>query len=191
MIHVHPSSVVDEGARIGGGTRIWHYVHVSAPCEIGVNCVLGQGVFVGRNVVIGNRVKVQNNVSIFEGVILEDDVFCGPSMVFTNVINPRSFIERKHEFRSTRVGRGASLGANCTVVCGVSIGEYAMVGAGAVVTHDVAPHALMVGVPARQLGWISREGDRIDLPIEGTAEARCASGVVYRLDGRRLVVSDE
>lgn len=191
MIHVHPSSIVDEGARIGTGTRIWHFVHISAPCDIGENCVLGQGVFVGRNVVIGNRVKVQNNVSIFEGVTLEDDVFCGPSMVFTNVINPRSFIERKHEFRPTRVGRGASLGANCTVVCGSTIGSYAMVGAGAVVTHDVAPYALMVGVPARQVGWVSREGDRLELPPEGSAQTRCARGVLYRLHGRTLSPIDD
>jgi len=158
---LHPSSFVDEGAVIGKGTKIWHFSHVMSGARIGENCVLGQNVFVGRNVVIGNRVKIQNNVSVYEGVILEDEVFCGPSMVFTNVINPRSEIERKTEFKTTLVKRGATLGANCTIVCGVTIGRYAFVGAGAVVTKDVPDYALVVGVPARQVGWMSRHGHRL------------------------------
>jgi len=158
---VHPSSFVDEGAKIGAGTKIWHFCHVMRGAQIGENCVLGQNVFVGRNVRIGNRVKIQNNVSVYEGVILEDEVFCGPSMVFTNVINPRSEIERKSEFKTTLVKRGATLGANCTIVCGVTIGRYAFIGAGAVVTKDVPDYALMVGVPARQVGWMSRHGHRL------------------------------
>jgi len=158
---VHPSSYVDEGAEIGAGTKIWHFCHVMSGARIGENCVLGQNVFVGRNVRIGNGVKIQNNVSVYEGVILEDDVFCGPSMVFTNVINPRSEIERKSEFKTTLVKRGATFGANCTIVCGVTIGRYSFIGAGAVVTKDVPDYALMVGVPARQVGWMSRHGHRL------------------------------
>lgn len=183
----HQSAVIDDGADIGGGTRIWHFVHVCASARIGRNCVLGQNVFVGERTVIGDRVKIQNNVSVYEGVTLEDDVFCGPSMVFTNVINPRAFVERKDEFRATRVGRGVTLGANCTVVCGVLIGEYALVGAGAVVTGDVPAHALMVGVPARRAGWVSREGERLDLPVSGEGEATCPrTGERYRLSGGKL-----
>ncbi len=158
---LHPSSFVDDGVEIGAGTKIWHFCHVMSGARIGENCVLGQNVFVGRNVVIGNGVKIQNNVSVYEGVVLEDDVFCGPSMVFTNVINPRSEIERKTEFKTTLVRRGATFGANCTVVCGVTIGRYAFVGAGAVVTEDVPDYALVVGVPARQVGWMSRHGHRL------------------------------
>ncbi|MFN8896781.1 MAG: acyltransferase, partial [Pseudomonadota bacterium] len=149
---VHPSAIVDEGARIGEGTRVWHWVHVSAGARIGARCSLGQGVFVGNDVVIGDNVRIQNNVSVYDAVTLEDDVFCGPSMVFTNVHNPRSAVPRKDEYRRTRVRRGATLGANCTIVCGTTIGEHAFVGAGAVVSRDVPAYALVVGVPARRIG---------------------------------------
>jgi UDP-2-acetamido-3-amino-2,3-dideoxy-glucuronate N-acetyltransferase len=171
---IHPSAIVDPGAAIGAGTRIWHFVHVSTGARLGVDCSLGQGVYVGGQAVIGDRVKIQNNVSVYDAVILEDDVFCGPSVVFTNVFNPRAAVVRKHEYRVTRVGRGASLGANCTLVCGVTIGRYAFVGAGAVVTHDVPDFALVVGVPARQIGWMSRHGEKLDLPLDGShAQATC------------------
>ena len=183
----HPTAIVDEGASIGAGTRIWHWVHVSAGARIGSGCSLGQGVFVGNRVVIGANCKIQNNVSVYDNVTLEDDVFCGPSMVFTNVVNPRSHVSRKREYRDTIVRRGATLGANCTVVCGVTIGEYAFIGAGAVITRDVKPHALMVGVPARQIGWMSRHGERLDLPLDGTAEAACpVTGAIYRLQDGNL-----
>ncbi len=165
---VHPTAVVDEGAQIGAGTRIWHFSHIMPTARIGEGCNLGQNVFVDNNTVIGNHVKIQNNVSVYNGVILEDYVFCGPSMVFTNVINPRSEIERKSEFKTTLVRRGATIGANATIVCGVTIGRYALIGAGAVVTTDVPDYALMVGVPARQVGWISRHGHRlVDRDEEG------------------------
>ncbi|HPP16557.1 MAG TPA: DapH/DapD/GlmU-related protein, partial [Dictyoglomaceae bacterium] len=155
---VHESSYIDEDVKIGEGTKIWHFSHILKGSKIGRNCVLGQNVMVGPNVKIGNNVKIQNNVSVYEKVEIEDDVFCGPSMVFTNVINPRAFIERKHEFRKTLVKKGATIGANATIVCGVTIGEYALVGAGAVVTKDVPPYALVVGVPARQIGWVCKCG---------------------------------
>ena len=183
----HETAIVDEGAVIGEGTRIWHWTHVCAGARIGRDCTLGQNVFVANGVVIGDRVKIQNNVSVYEGVILEDEVFCGPSMVFTNVINPRSAVPRKHEYKKTIVRRGATLGANCTIVCGVEIGRYAFVGAGAVVTKDVPDYALVVGVPARQIGWMSEHGERLDLPVEGEGEARCpATGVLYRLENRQV-----
>ncbi|WP_366656149.1 acyltransferase [Fodinicurvata sp. EGI_FJ10296] len=156
---IHSSAIVDDGALVGPGTRIWHWVHVSAGARIGSGCSLGQGVFVGGRAVIGNGVKIQNNVSVYDDVIIEDDVFCGPSMVFTNVYNPRAHVSRKDEFRQTHVGRGATLGANCTVVCGITIGAYAFVGAGAVVTRDVPPHALVTGVPGRVKGWVSHAGE--------------------------------
>ncbi len=159
---VHESSYVDDNVEIGEGTKIWHFCHVLKNTKIGKNCVLGQNVMVGPNVVVGNRVKIQNNVSVYEGVELEDDVFCGPSMVFTNVINPRSFIERKQEFKKTLVKKGASIGANATIVCGVTIGKYAFIGAGAVVTKDVPDYALVVGVPARQIGWVCKCGVRLE-----------------------------
>ncbi len=179
---IHATAIVDAGATLGAGTRIWHWVHVSAGARIGAGCSLGQNVFIGNRVVIGDRVKIQNNVSVYDNVTLEDEVFCGPSMVFTNVYNPRSAVERKHEYRDTLVRRGATLGANCTVVCGVTLGRYAFIGAGAVVKGDVPDFALMVGVPARQIGWISRHGERLALPLEGEAEARCPhSGERYRL----------
>jgi UDP-2-acetamido-3-amino-2,3-dideoxy-glucuronate N-acetyltransferase len=188
---VHETSIVDAGATIGKGTRIWHWVHVCGGAVIGENCSLGQNVFVGNKVVIGNSVKIQNNVSIYDNVTLEDGVFCGPSMVFTNVYNPRAEIERKDEFRDTLVKKGATLGANCTIICGVSIGEYAFIGAGAVVNKDVPDYALVVGVPARQIGWISKFGERLDLPLEGNAEGICAqTGTVYRLSANRLECVD-
>ncbi len=157
-IYIHQTSIVDEGAQIGSGSKIWHFCHVMGTAEIGENCVLGQNVFIGNKAVLGNNVKVQNNVSVYEGVICEDDVFLGPSMVFTNVINPRSAVNRKEEFKKTWVKKGVSIGANATIVCGTTLGEYCFVGAGAVVTKDVKPYALMVGVPAQQKGWVSRSG---------------------------------
>lgn len=169
----HPSAVVDDGAVIGEGSRIWHFVHVCAGARIGKGVSLGQNVFVGNKVVIGDNCKIQNNVSVYDNVVLEEGVFCGPSMVFTNVYNPRSLIERKSEYRSTIVRRGATLGANCTIVCGVEIGEFAFVGAGAVVNKSVPAYALMVGVPARQIGWMSQYGEQLDLPLAGDAVVLC------------------
>jgi UDP-2-acetamido-3-amino-2,3-dideoxy-glucuronate N-acetyltransferase len=189
-VTIHPTAIVDEGAQIGEGSRIWHWVHICGGARIGRACSLGQNVFVGKDVVIGNNVKVQNNVSVYDAVTLEDDVFCGPSMVFTNVYNPRSAVTRKDEFRRTLIRRGATLGANSTIVCGVTVGEYAFVGAGAVVNHDVPDYALMVGVPAHQIGWMSQHGERLDLPLSGNAETVCEhTGKRYELrDGRcRLV----
>lgn len=170
---VHPSAIVDEGASIGAGTRVWHFAHVCAGARIGEGCSLGQNVFVGNDVRIGKRVKIQNNVSVYDAVTLEDDVFCGPSMVFTNVHNPRAAVERKSEYRRTLVRRGATLGANATIICGVTVGRYAFIGAGAVVTRDVPDFALMAGVPARRIGWMSRHGERLELPLEGNGEALC------------------
>ena len=178
----HNTAIIDEGARIGDGTRIWHWVHVSAGAVIGERCSLGQNVYVGNRVVIGNNVKIQNNVSVYDNVTLEDDVFCGPSMVFTNVYNPRSAVSRKDEYRDTVVRSGATLGANSTIVCGITIGRYAFVAAGAVVNRSVKDYALVAGVPARQIGWMSRHGTRLDLPLRGTASARCAAtGETYLL----------
>jgi UDP-2-acetamido-3-amino-2,3-dideoxy-glucuronate N-acetyltransferase len=185
----HPTAIVDPGARIGDGTRIWHWVHVCASASIGRNCSLGQNVFVGNRVSIGDNVKIQNNVSVYDEVTLEDDVFCGPSMVFTNVYNPRSAIPRKDEYRKTLVRQGATLGANCTIVCGVTIGRHAFIGAGAVVNRDVPDFALMLGVPARQAGWMSRFGERLLLPLSGEGSAVCAhTGERYRVSGSRCVL---
>jgi UDP-2-acetamido-3-amino-2,3-dideoxy-glucuronate N-acetyltransferase len=170
---IHPSAIVDDGAEIGDGSRVWHFVHVCGGARIGKSVSLGQNVFVGNKVIIGNRCKIQNNVSVYDNVTLEEGVFCGPSMVFTNVYNPRSLIERKDEYRDTLVKRGATLGANCTIVCGVTIGAFAFVGAGAVVQRDVPDFALMVGVPARQIGWMSAYGEKLDLPVDGVAETTC------------------
>lgn len=179
---IHPSAIVDEGAQIGDGSRVWHFVHVCSGARIGQGVSLGQNVFVGNQVTIGDRCKVQNNVSVYDNVTLEEGVFCGPSMVFTNVHNPRALIERKNEYRNTLVKKGATLGANCTVVCGVTIGEFAFVGAGAVVNKDVKPYALMVGVPARQIGWMSEFGEQIPLPLHGEGQYTCPhSGQMYVL----------
>ncbi|MGA1225633.1 MAG: acyltransferase [Phycisphaerales bacterium] len=183
----HPSAIVEEGASLGEGTRVWHFTHVCGGATIGARCSLGQGVFVGNDVRIGDNCKIQNNVSIYDAVTLEDDVFCGPSMVFTNVYNPRSAIVRKNEYRPTLVRYGATLGANCTVVCGVTIGEFAFIAAGAVVNRDVPPYALIAGVPGRRIGWMSAFGHRLDLPVEGVGEAVCPeSGERYRLERDRL-----
>jgi len=183
---IHPSAIVDPGAQLGEDCRVWHFAHISSGARIGSRCSLGQNVFVGNDVRIGDNVRIQNNVSVYDAVTLEDDVFCGPSMVFTNVYNPRAAVSRKAEYRPTLVKRGATLGANCTIVCGVTVGRYAFVGAGAVVNRDVPDHALMVGVPARQIGWMSRHGARLELPLNGDANAVCpATGERYRLnDGR-------
>lgn len=186
-ISVHPSAIVDEGAKIGEGSRIWHFTHVCAGARIGKGVSLGQNVFVGNRVVIGDHCKIQNNVSVYDNVTLEEGVFCGPSMVFTNVYNPRALVERKSEYRDTLVKRGATLGANCTVVCGVSIGAYAFVGAGAVIQKDVPDFALMVGVPARQIGWMSAYGERLSLPLRGEGSETCPhTGEIYTLSGTHL-----
>ena len=184
----HESAIVDEGAKIGKGTKIWHFSHVCSGAVIGNACSLGQNVFVGNQVVIGNNCKIQNNVSVYDNVTLEDDVFCGPSMVFTNVYNPRSAVSRKNEYRDTFVGQGATLGANCTIVCGVTIGRYAFIGAGAVVNKDVPDYALMVGVPVRLIGWMSEYGEQLDLPLSGHEEAQCPhTQQRYRLNERKLL----
>jgi UDP-2-acetamido-3-amino-2,3-dideoxy-glucuronate N-acetyltransferase len=184
---VHPTAVVDEGAQIGEGSRVWHWVHVCGGAKIGKDVSLGQNVFVGNKVIIRDHCKIQNNVSVYDNVTLEEGVFCGPSMVFTNVYNPRSLIERKSEYRSTLVKKGATLGANCTIVCGITIGEYAFVGAGAVVNKDVKPYALMVGVPARQVGWMSEYGEHLELPLHGQAQVTCQyTSDVYTLNSNYL-----
>jgi UDP-2-acetamido-3-amino-2,3-dideoxy-glucuronate N-acetyltransferase len=170
----HPSAIVDDGAQIGEGSRVWHFVHVCGGARIGKGVSLGQNVFVGNKVTIGDYCKIQNNVSVYDNVRLEEGVFCGPSMVFTNVYNPRSLIERKDEYRDTLVKRGATLGANCTIVCGITVGEFAFIGAGAVVNKDVPAYALMVGVPARQIGWMSEFGEQLSLPLHGDGEAVCS-----------------
>ena len=189
---IHPSAIVDAGARIGEGCRVWHFVHICGGARIGRNCSFGQNVFVGNDVTIGDNVKIQNNVSVYDAVMLEDDVFCGPSMVFTNVYNPRSAVSRKAEYRRTLVRRGATLGANSTIVCGTTIGRYAFVGAGAVVNRDVPDHALMLGVPARQAGWMSRHGERLDLPLAGDGAATCpATGEAYVLRSGRCGLREE
>jgi UDP-2-acetamido-3-amino-2,3-dideoxy-glucuronate N-acetyltransferase len=180
---IHETSIIDEGAQIGDGTRIWHWVHVCAGAHIGSNCSLGQNVFVGGKVVIGSNVKIQNNVSVFDNVTLEDDVFCGPSMTFTNVYNPRSAVPRKDEYRPTLVRKGATLGANCTIICGTTIGAHAFIAAGAVVNKNVPDFALMAGVPARHIGWMSRYGEQIPLPFEGEGEYQCPhTSEVYILE---------
>jgi len=195
---IHPSAIVDDGAQLGAGCRVWHFVHICGGARIGAGCSFGQNVFVGNDVTIGSNVKVQNNVSVYDAVTLEDDVFCGPSMVFTNVYNPRAAVVRRAEYRRTLVRQGATLGANCTIVCGVTIGRHAFVGAGAVVQRDVPDHALVVGVPARRIGWMSRHGERLDLPALADAgsqrEAVCpATGERYVLRGKvcQLIDSED
>lgn len=183
----HETAIVDDGAQIGEDSRVWHFVHVCGGAKIGKGVSLGQNVFVGNRVVIGDHCKVQNNVSVYDNVFLEEGVFCGPSMVFTNVYNPRSLIERKDQYRDTLVKKGATLGANCTIVCGITIGAYAFVGAGAVVNKNVPAYALMVGVPAKQIGWMSEFGEQLDLPLQGQAQVTCShTGAVYQLDGTTL-----
>lgn len=182
--YMHDSAVVDDGAEIGEGSRVWHFVHVCSGARIGKGVSLGQNVFIGNKVTIGDKCKVQNNVSVYDNVHLEEGVFCGPSVVFTNVYNPRSLIERKDQYRDTFVKKGATLGANCTIICGVSIGAYAFVGAGALVNKDVPPYALVVGVPAKQIGWMSEFGEQLNLPITGSGQASCSeSNITYNLIG--------
>ena len=186
---IHPSAIVDDGAQLGADCRVWHFVHISAGARIGARCSFGQNVYVGNDVSIGNNVKIQNNVSVYDAVTLEDDVFCGPSRVVTNVYNPRAAVTRKDEYRRTRVKQGATLGANSTIVCGTTIGRYAFIGAGAVVNRDVPDFALMVGVPARQIGWMSRFGERLALPVSSAqpVEATCPNtGDRYRLVDHHL-----
>lgn len=186
-VMIHHSAIVDEGAQIGEGSRVWHFVHVCGGARIGKNVSMGQGVFIGNKVTIGDNCKIQNNVSVYDNVHLEEGVFCGPSMVFTNVYNPRSLIERKDEYRDTLIKKGATLGANCTIVCGVTIGEYAFVGAGAVINKDVPAYALMVGVPARQIGWMSEYGEQLNLALEGQGEAVCQhTGDRYVLENEHV-----
>lgn len=190
-VQIHPSAIVDDGAIIGEGSRVWHFVHVCSGAVIGKGVSLGQNVFVGNRVTIGDQCKIQNNVSVYDNVHLEEGVFCGPSMVFTNVYNPRSLIERKDQYRSTLVQKGATLGANCTIVCGVTIGSFSFVGAGAVINKDVPAYALMVGVPAKQIAWMSEFGEQLDLPLCGTGSAACEhTGCVYELSGSELIKRD-
>jgi UDP-2-acetamido-3-amino-2,3-dideoxy-glucuronate N-acetyltransferase len=180
---IHESAIIDDGAQIGEGSRVWHFVHVCGGAIIGKSVSLGQNVFVGNKVTIGDKCKIQNNVSIYDNVHLEDKVFCGPSMVFTNVYNPRSGVERKDEYLDTLVKKGATLGANSTIICGVTIGEYAFIGAGAVINKDVKPYALVVGVPAKQIGWMSEFGEQLDMPIEGNGEVICGNtGACYKME---------
>ncbi|MBK3871213.1 UDP-2-acetamido-3-amino-2,3-dideoxy-D-glucuronate N-acetyltransferase [Stutzerimonas frequens] len=187
----HPSAIVDEGAQIGEGSRVWHFVHVCGGARIGKGVSLGQNVFVGNKVAIGDNCKVQNNVSVYDNVTLEEGVFCGPSMVFTNVYNPRSLVERKDQYRDTLVKRGATLGANCTIICGITIGEFAFVGAGAVINKDVPAYALMVGVPARQIGWMSEFGEQLTLPVQGEGQVICPhTGARYVLSSSVLTKVD-
>ena len=189
---VHETAIVDDGAQIGANSRVWHWVHVCAGAKIGSNVSLGQNVFVGNKVIIGDKCKIQNNVSVYDNVYLEEGVFCGPSMVFTNVYNPRSLIDRKGEYQDTFVKKGATLGANCTIVCGTTIGKFAFVGAGAVVNKDVSAYALMAGVPAKQIGWMSEYGEKLDLPILGNAQTKCKyTGQQYYLRGDKLTVGNQ
>lgn len=192
LYYADPSAILDDGVQIGEGSRVWHFVHICGGAKIGKNVSLGQNVFVGNRVTIGDSCKIQNNVSIYDDVHLEEGVFCGPSMVFTNVYNPRSLIERKEEYRPTLVKKGATLGANCTVVCGITIGKFAFIGAGAVVNKDVPAYALMVGVPAKQIGWMSEYGEKLDLPTQGNGQSVCEhTRQTYHLKGDTLTVGND
>ncbi len=186
----HPTAIVDDGAQIGADTRIWHWVHISGNAKIGARCSFGQNVYVGNKVIIGDNVKVQNNVSVYDNVTIEDDVFCGPSMVFTNVYNPRSAVSRKDEYRDTLIKKGATLGANCTIVCGNTVGQYAFIGAGSVVNRDVPDYALIVGVPGKQIGWMSQYGERLELPLHGKGESVVCphTGMKYTVVGNECRV---
>ena len=188
---IHETAIIDDGAQIGEGSRIWHWVHVCGGAKIGRDVSLGQNVFVGNRVIIGDHCKVQNNVSVYDNVTLDEGVFCGPSMVFTNVYNPRSLIERKDEYMSTLVKKGATLGANCTIVCGVTIGEYAFIGAGAVINTDIKPYALMVGIPAKQKGWMSKYGEKLKLPLTGNVKITCPNTeTTYKLSGEKITATE-
>ena len=189
--NAHKTAIVDEGAQVGDDTRIWHWVHVCGGARIGAGCSLGQNVFVGNKVIIGNKCKIQNNVSVYDNVYLDEGVFCGPSMVFTNVYNPRSLIERKDEYQDTFVKKGSTLGANCTIVCGITVGKFAFIGAGAVVNKNVPDYALMVGVPSKQIGWMSEHGEKLDLPVLGNAQTTCKhTGQQYQLKNDQLIVGN-
>ncbi len=188
---IHSSAIIDEGAKIGESTRVWHWSHVCSGASIGSNCSLGQNVFIGNDVIIGNNVKIQNNVSIYDNIRISNDVFCGPSMVFTNVRNPRSAINRKSEYKKTIVLKGVTFGANSTIVCGVEIGAHAFVGAGALINKDVKDFALMVGVPAKQIGWMSKYGERIELPINGNGEWKCPhTNTLYELNNGNMKIKE-
>ncbi|MDC0455142.1 acetyltransferase [Candidatus Pelagibacter sp.] len=189
---VHKTAIIDKGAKIGTGSRIWQWVHVSAGAQIGSDVSLGQNVFVGNKVIIGDKCKIQNNVSVYDNVYLEEGVFCGPSMVFTNVYNPRSLIERKDEYQNTFIKKGATLGANCTIVCGITVGKFAFIGAGAVVNKNVPDYALMVGVPSKQIGWMSEHGEKLDLPVLGNAQTTCKhTGQQYQLKNDQLIIGNK
>jgi UDP-2-acetamido-3-amino-2,3-dideoxy-glucuronate N-acetyltransferase len=188
---VHETAIIDDGAKIGTGSRIWQWVHVCAGAKIGSDVSLGQNVFVGNKAIIGNKCKIQNNVSVYDNVYLDEGVFCGPSMVFTNVYNPRSLIERKDEYQDTFIKKGATLGANCTIVCGITVGKFAFIGAGAVVNKNVPDYALMVGVPSKQIGWMSEHGEKLDLPVLGNAQTTCKhTGQQYQLKNDQLIVGN-
>ena len=189
---VHETAIIDDGAKIGTGSRIWQWVHVCAGAKIGSDVSLGQNVFVGNKVIIGDKCKIQNNVSVYDNVYLDEGVFCGPSMVFTNVYNPRSLIERKDEYQDTFVKKGATLGANCTIVCGITVGKFAFIGAGAVVNKNVPDYALMVGVPSKQIGWMSEHGEKLDLPVLGNAQTTCKhTGQQYQLKNDQLIIGNK
>ena len=190
-VFIHETSYIDDDVSIGGGTNIWHFNHILKNCKIGQECSFGQNVVIGPHVTIGNKVKIQNNVSVYEGVTLEDGVFCGPSCVFTNVNNPRSEIDRKREYRKTLVKRGSTLGANCTIICGVTLGKFSFIGAGAVITKDVPDYALMIGVPGEQVGWISEYGEKLNLPITGNEKATCKhTNQIYQLQNNKVILLD-
>ena len=189
---VHETAIIDEGAKIGANSRIWHWTHVCAGAEIGRDVSLGQNVFVGNKVIIGDKCKIQNNVSVYDNVYLEEGVFCGPNMVFTNVYNPRSLIVRKNEYKDTFIKKGASLGANCTIICGITVEKFAFVGAGAVANKNIPAYALMVGVPAKQIGWMSQFGEQLDLPLTGNSSTVCQhTGDVYLLEENSIMKADE